>query len=132
MTQQARGKFDVKLLPQAPDPTVGDAVGRMLLDKRFHGPLDATSVGQMLAIHSTVKGSAAYVAMERVTGTLDGRSGSFALQHRGVMDRGVPELLVTVVPDSGTGELEGLSGRMTIDITGGEHSYGFEYSLPGD
>ncbi len=131
MTHQARGKFDVKLLPQAPDPTVGDAVGRMLLDKRFHGPLDATSVGQMLAIGGTVKGSAAYVAMERVTGTLDGRSGSFALQHRGVMNRGVPELLVTVVPDSGTGELEGLTGTMTIDITGGEHFYGFEYSLPG-
>jgi hypothetical protein len=132
MTQQARGKFDVKLLPQAPDATVGDAVGRMLLDKRFHGPLDATSVGQMLAISGTVKGSAAYVAMERVTGTLDGRSGSFALQHRGVMNRGVPELLVTVVPDSGTGELEGLTGRMTIDISGGEHFYGFEYSLVGD
>ena len=125
-----QGKFEVKLLPQAGDELTGDAVGRMLLDKRYHGELDAVAVGQMLAIRGAVPGSAGYVAMERVTGSLAGRSGSFALQHRGVMTRGAPELLVTVVPDSGTGGLEGLAGTMTIDITGGEHFYGFDYSLP--
>lgn len=126
-----QGKFDVKLLPQAADELTGDAVGRLLLDKRYHGDLDATAVGQMLAIRSPVPGSAGYVAMERVDGTLAGRRGSFALQHRGVMTRGAPELLVTVVPDSGSGELEGLTGTLRIDIANGEHSYVFDYSLPG-
>ena len=125
------GKFDVKLLPQAADELTGDSVGRLLLDKRYHGELDATAVGQMLAIRSPVPGSAGYVAMERVTGSLSGRRGSFALQHRGVMTRGAPELLVTVVPDSGTDELEGLAGTLRIDIANGEHAYVFDYSLPG-
>lgn len=125
-----QGKFDVKILPQPADELTGDAVGRMLLDKRYHGKLDAVAVGQMLAIRGGVAGSAGYVAMERVTGTLRGKRGSFALQHRGVMERGTPELRVSVVPDSGTDELEGLAGSLRIDLAGGEHAYTFEYSLP--
>jgi hypothetical protein len=125
------GKFEVTMLPQPPDAHTGDAVGRFLLDKRYFGGLDATGAGQMLAIRSAVPGSAGYVAMERVTGTLDGRRGSFALQHRGVMTRGAAELLLTVVPDTGTEGLEGLSGAMSIEIANGEHHYGFDYTLPG-
>jgi hypothetical protein len=125
----ATGTFEVKLKPQT-DENVGDPrVGRMTIDKQFHGDLDATSKGQMLAVQGEVKGSAGYVAMERVTGTLAGHSGSFALQHTGTMHRGVPGLSVTVVPDSGTGELVGLSGRMNIIITAGKHSYEFDYTL---
>jgi len=127
--QQAQGEFEVKLSPQALEGGAG-APGRMLLDKRFHGPLEATSLGQMLAMTSAVKGSAGYVAMELVTGTLAGRRGSFALQHSGTMDRGAPSLSVTVVPDSGTEELLGLSGRMNIRIEGGKHFYEFAYTLP--
>jgi hypothetical protein len=130
MTTRASGPFDVKLTPQAPVEGVGDpTVGRMALDKRFHGELEATSKGEMLATRTEVEGSAGYVAMERVTGTLHGRSGTFALQHCGTMDRGVPQLSVTVVPDSGTGALAGLAGRMAINIEGGKHSYDFEYTL---
>src|ERR1700710_143196 len=125
MMKQASGPFDVKLEPQAGDPMVG----RMTIDKQFHGDLEATSKGQMLAISTDVKGSAGYVAMERVTGTLQGRTGTFALQHSGTMTRGVPGLLITVVPDSGTGELEGLAGNMKINIVEGKHSYEFEYTL---
>lgn len=125
MTMHASGPFDVKLEPQAGDPTVA----RMSINKQFHGDLEATSQGQMLAISSEVKGSAGYVAMERVTGTLQGRTGTFALQHSGTMTRGVPELLITVVPDSGTGQLLGLAGKMTINIVEGKHSYEFEYML---
>jgi hypothetical protein len=103
----------------------------MSIEKQFHGDLEATSKGQMLAVQGDVKGSAGYVAMERVIGTLGGRAGSFALQHTGTMNRGVPELSVTVVPDSGAQELAGISGRMTIDIAGGKHSFEFEYALAG-
>jgi hypothetical protein len=103
----------------------------MSVDKQFHGDLDATSKGEMLAAGTDVKGSAGYVAMERVRGTLHGRSGTFALQHTGTMTRGAPQLSVTVVPDSATGQLAGLAGRMAIDITDGSHSYDFEYTLPG-
>lgn len=118
----------MKLKPQTDD--VGDpTVGRMSIDKQFHGDLEATSKGQMLAVQGEVKGSAGYVAMERVTGALASRQGAFALQHTGTMDRGVPGLSVTVVPDSGTGELAGLSGRMNIIIADGKHSYEFEYTL---
>ncbi|MET0520003.1 MAG: DUF3224 domain-containing protein [Burkholderiaceae bacterium] len=126
--QRADGEFEVRLAPQAQDGGAG-APGRMLIDKRFHGPLDATSMGQMLAFSSAVKGSAGYVALEVVSGSLNGRSGSFALQHSGTMDRGAPSLSVTVVPDSGSGELQGLSGRMNIRIEGGKHFYQFEYTL---
>jgi hypothetical protein len=124
---KATGTFEVKLKPQVDEsePTIG----RMSIDKEFHGDLEATSKGQMLAVQGDVKGSAGYVAMERVIGTLGGRTGSFALQHTGTMNRGVPEQSVTVVPDSGTGELVGLAGRMTIMIAGGKHSYDFEYTL---
>jgi hypothetical protein len=129
---QARGTFEVKLTPQPPEASAGAApIGRMLLDKQFHGDLEATSQGQMLAAGTEVKGSAGYVALERVTGTLHGRSGTFVLQHTGTMNRGTPQLTITVVPDSGTGGLTGLAGSLTIEIADGKHSYGFEYTLGG-
>lgn len=134
MTQQARGEFEVKLSPQKPDSEVARAanLGRMAIDKQFHGELEATSKGEMIAAQGEVRGSAGYVAMERVTGTLHGRKGSFVLQHNGTMDRGQPSLAVTVVPDSGTGELKGLTGSMKIIIEDGKHSYEFEYMIdPG-
>ncbi|MGB7924457.1 MAG: DUF3224 domain-containing protein [Pyrinomonadaceae bacterium] len=128
----ASGSFEVEMSPQAPEDGVGDpSVGRMAIDKQFHGGLEATSRGQMLAAMTEVEGSAGYVAIERVTGRLDGRGGTFALQHSGTMTRGVPQLTITVVPDSGTGELLGLTGRMTIDIADGKHSYDFEYTING-
>ena len=130
MTKHARGTFDVKLTPQPADS--GAVPGRMSLDKRFHGDLEGTSQGQMLAATTAVEGSAGYVAIERVSGTLEGRQGSFVLQHSGTMDRGTPRLSVTVVPDSGTEGLAGLQGRMAITIEGGKHFYDFEYSLPAD
>jgi hypothetical protein len=123
---RASGTFDVKLNPQSGKE---DAVGRMSIDKQFRGDLEGSSLGQMLSVVTTVKGSAGYVAMERVTGTLHGKSGSFALQHSGTMTRGVPQLSVTVVPDSGSGDLAGLTGKMEILIADGEHSYVFEYSI---
>lgn len=123
---RATGSFEVQLAPQ----TDADAsVGRMTIDKQFAGGLEGTSKGQMLAAMTATKGSAGYVAMERVTGKLAGRSGTFVLQHSGTMDRGTPSLTITVVPDSGTGELAGLTGTMTIEITEGKHLYVFEYSL---
>lgn len=128
VTLRASGAFDVKLTPQA---TEDDALGRMSLDKQFHGDLEATSKGEMLSAMGGVQGSAGYVAIEKVTGTLKGRSGTFVLQHSGTMTRGTPQLTITVVPDSGTGQLEGLAGTMTIEIADGKHSYGFEYTLPG-
>lgn len=123
----ASGEFEVKMTPQPADEKA--AVGKFSLDKKFHGDLEATSKGEMLAIMTTVEGSAGYVAMEQVTGTLNGHSGTFALQHTGTMNRGAQQLSVTVVPDSGTGQLLGLSGHMTIKIDGGKHSYEFEYRL---
>ncbi len=128
VTLHASGAFDVKLTPQA---TEDNALGRMSLDKQFHGDLEATSKGEMLTAMGGVQGSAGYVAIEKVTGSLKGRSGTFVLQHSGTMTRGTPQLTITVVPDSGTGQLEGLSGTMTIEIADGKHSYGFEYTLPG-
>lgn len=127
MTTRATGTFEVKMSPQ--DAPESPGVGRMLLDKQFHGDLEATSKGQMLAAMTPVQGSAGYVAIEQVTGKLKGRAGTFVLQHHGIMNRGEPSLSVTVVPDSGTGELAGLSGRMDILIEGGKHSYVFEYTL---
>lgn len=126
----ATGTFDVKLSPFAPDAyTEGTLLARLSIDKRFHGDLEATSQGQMLSAGTAVEGSAGYVALERVTGTLAGRRGSFVLQHYGLMNRGAPHLTITVVPDSGTGELVGLAGVMTIHIADGAHSYAFEYTL---
>jgi len=124
----ASGTFDVKVVPQAPN---GEApkVGRVSLEKQFQGDLAATSKVEMLTAMTEVKGSAGYVAIEWVSGALDGRSGAFALQHSGTMTRGVPHLNVKVVPDSGTEELTGLIGSMTITITDGKHFYDFEYTL---
>jgi len=134
MTTHASGTFEVKLTPQddrSQDSKPEDAtLGRMTIDKQFHGDLEAVSKGQMLTAGTTVNGSAGYVAIERVSGTLHGRSGSFALQHSGVMTRGEPQLTITVVPDSGDGQLTGLAGKMTIKIADGKHSYDFEYTLP--
>jgi len=127
----ARGPFDVKLTPQPFDDKAEDALlGSMSIGKHFHGDLEGTSRGVMLNATTSVKGSAGYVAIERVTGTLGGRSGSFVLQHSGTMDRGAPHLTITVVPDSGTGELAGLTGKMNINIADGKHLYDFEYTLP--
>lgn len=128
---RASGTFDVKLAPQPPAPGIEPAaLGRMSIDKRFHGDLEATSLGEMLSAGTGVPGSAGYVAIERVTGTLDGREGSFVLMHYGLMERGTPSLRVSVVPDSGTGALEGIRGELTIRTEQGRHEYGFEYELP--
>jgi hypothetical protein len=130
MITQATGTFKVKLTPQDKDDNSADSiVARFTIDKEFHGDLEGTSKGEMLAVSSSVPGSAGYVAMEQVTGMLGGRTGSFALQHTGTMTRGEPDLAVTVVPDSGTGELEGLSGRMMIVIADDKHSYEFDYTF---
>jgi len=127
---RAQGTFDVQLTPVPHSGTGGDApLGQVSVAKRFHGPLDASSEGRMLTASTEVEGSAGYVAIERVVGTLDGRAGSFVLQHHGLMDRGSPELSVVVVPDSGTGELKHLAGKMTIRIESGVHSYVFDYVL---
>ena len=128
----ATGPFEVKIDPQAPDEKAGGAaIGRMLIDKQFHGDLEATSKGTMLASGTGAKGSSGgYVALEIVTGTLKGRAGTFVLQHSATMNRGVPNLSVTVVPDSGTGQLTGLTGTMNINIADGKHSYDFNYTLP--
>jgi hypothetical protein len=132
MPAHAAGPFEVKLTPQ--DDKLDPTLGRMTIDKQFHGDLEATSKGQMLTGMTDVKGSAGYVAIERVTGTLHTangpRTGSFTLQHSGTLNHGKPELSVTVVPDSATGELIGLTGKMNIIITEGKHSYDFEYTLP--
>ena len=126
---KASGTFAVKVSPQAPAEGDTSGVGRLLLDKEFQGDLAATSKGQMLDVGTAVEGSAGYVAMEQVKGSLNGKNGSFALQHFGKMTRGTPELNVTVVPDSGTEELTGLAGKMQIIIADGSHSYEFEYEL---
>jgi hypothetical protein len=131
MAKHASGTFDVKIIPQK-DEGVGDAtIARMSIDKQYHGDLEGTGLGQMLAgMAAEVKDSGAYVAIERVRGTLQGRTGSFAVHHRGVMTRGAQDLAITIVPDSGTGELAGITGTMTIDIRDGKHFYGIDYLLP--
>jgi len=131
IVKHATGPFDVKLNPQTDDKVGDPTLGRMSIDKQYHGDLEATSKGQMLtAMSSDVKGSGVYVAVERVNGTLHGHTGTFALHHTGIMTRGVPQLTITVVPDSGTGQLVGLTGKMDIKIVEGKHSYDFEYTLP--
>lgn len=128
----ATGSFDVRITPQpADDYADGTSLARLTIDKEFRGHLEASSKGQMLSAMGQVKGSAGYVAIERVTGTLGGRRGSFVLQHDASMNRGAPRLVITVVPDSGTDELDGLAGTMLIDITDGNHTYAFEYTLTG-
>jgi hypothetical protein len=130
VTLRATGPFDVKMTPEAADTEgEGSALGRMAISKTYHGDLEATARGTMLTAGTSVEGSAAYVAVERVTGTLHGRRGTFALQHMGTMTRGEPSLTISVVPDSGTGELAGLSGKLAIVIVGGKHSYELEYTL---
>jgi uncharacterized protein DUF3224 len=131
MPTRATGPFDVKLVPQSTDSVPeGAALGRTSIDKQLHGDLEATSKGEMLSAMTSVKGSAGYVAIERVTGMLHGRKGSFVLQHSGTMARGAQKLTITVVPDSGTGDLAGLSGTMAIRIeTSGKHFYDFDYEL---
>lgn len=126
-----RGHFAVTMTPTLPDAHAdGQQMGRMTLDKSYEGALTATGTGQMLTGMGGVKGSAAYVAVERITGTLEGRTGSFIIHHRGTMDRGAQALEIHVVPDSGTGELEGITGRMQIEFEGKQHIYVFTYTLP--
>ncbi|MFE0499978.1 DUF3224 domain-containing protein [Lysobacter soli] len=127
---QVKGEFDVKRNPEGGLDLGGGAVaGHFRFDKQFHGALDATGIVHMLAVGTQVDGSAAYVAVERIDGTLDGLRGAFLTQHNGTLDRGVPTLSLTVVPDSATGELEGLRGRMQIDIVEGKHYYTFDYEI---
>src|SRR6188768_442216 len=127
----ATGPFEVTMQPQpGSEPTPGTALGRLLLDKRYHGNLEATAQGQMLSAMTETAGSAGYVAIEKVTGSLQGREGSFVLQHTGLMDRGKQQLTIIVVPDSGSGALAGLTGQMSIRIEDGRHFYDFDYSLP--
>jgi hypothetical protein len=131
MTRHAEGTFDVKNTPLPPDDaTTGTPIGRFALDKQFHGDIEGPSKGEMLASGNPATGTAGYVAIEHITGTLQGHAGSFALQHLGTMEQGKFQLTVTVVPGSGTGELTGIAGSMTILITAGKHSYTFDYTLP--
>lgn len=131
LSAHAIGPFDVKISPLALSEQSADPkLGRMAIEKQYHGDLEATAKGEMLTGQSEMKDSGVYVAVERVTGTLKGKRGSFAMYHTGVMNRGKPELKITVVPGSGTNELQGLTGTMNIKIDNGKHSYDFEYSLP--
>jgi hypothetical protein len=130
MTKQATGEFNVKIVPQMDREVEG--LNRMTIDKQFHGDLEAATQGQMLSARTGIRDSAGYVAIERVEGTLHGRHGSFVLQHSGTMNRGKPALTVSVVPDSGTGELAGLGGTLTINIENGKHFYDFAYYLPDE
>lgn len=131
MPEHAKGTFEVKLMPRELGENAKSAgLGAFSIAKDFHGGLEGTSVAEMLTADSTVKGSGVYVAVERVTGTLGGRSGSFALYHNGVMARNVPNLSIRVVPDSGTGGLAGIDGVFEIIIADGKHSYDFAYTLP--
>ena len=130
LVPRAAGTFDVKITPLANDTAAeGSPLGRMSLEKQFHGDIDASSKGEMLTAGTAIKNSAGYVAIERVTGTVHGKRGTFALQHSATMTRGEGKLDIIVVPDSGTGELAGLSGRLGIEITGGKHFYTFDYEL---
>jgi hypothetical protein len=127
----AEGTFVVKNSPlPADEATAGTAIGRFGLDKQFHGDLEASSKGEMLGSGNPASGTAGYVAIEQVSGTLQGRNGSFSLQHFGTMESGKFELRVIVVPGSGAGDLAGISGIMQIVIAAGQHSYKFDYSLP--
>ena len=125
------GEFEVKMAPEdISSVAAGSGIGRMSLDKHYHGALEANGKGEMLAYMDHALGSGAYVAMERVQGSLDGCAGAFLLHHSGVMTRNAPALAVKVVPDSGDGELAGLAGTLNIRIEGGKHYYDFDYTLP--
>ncbi len=131
VTEHASGTFEVKLAPSGEaDKAEGSTLGSYSLEKQYHGDLEASAKGTMLTAGTDVKGSAGYVAIERVTGTLKGHKGSFVLQHNGMLTRGTPQQNIVVVPDSGTGELTGLTGKLTVIIESGKHSYEFDYSLP--
>lgn len=131
MPSNAQGTFEVKTAPLPPDEaTAATSIGRYSLDKVYRGGLEAVSAGEMLGAGNPATGTAGYVAIEHVSGTLQGRNGSFALQHFGTMDGGKFEMNVRVVPGSGSGQLEGIAGTLTITIAGGQHSYAFEYTLP--
>jgi hypothetical protein len=126
---RATGTFEVKLAPQPMADTSDASLGRMSIEKQFHGDIEGGSKGEMLHAAGSAPGSAGYVAIERISGTLHGRRGSFVLQHSGTMTRGLPHLTITVVPDSGTDQLTGIAGSFSIKIADGKHSYEFEYSL---
>jgi hypothetical protein len=128
MPSHAKGEFDVKITPTQ-DKTPDPSLGRLLVEKKYHGDVDATSVGEMLTSGNGTK-SGGYVLIERVTGILSGKRGSFSLQHSGIMDNGVPSLNIIVVPGSGTDQLDGISGKFTLEIQGGKHFYDLEYTLP--
>jgi hypothetical protein len=128
MANNAKGTFDVKLTPEQ-DASGESVVGRMTIDKQFHGDLEGTSKGLMVMAGTAVQGSAGYVAIEKVSASIDGKSGTFYLQHHGIMNRGEGQLSVMVIPDSGTDELTGLNGSMSIKIEGGQHFYEFEYTI---
>ena len=131
MTKRATGTFEVVMQPLSePDVAPRTTLGRLSLDKQFHGDLDAVGKGEMLTALTGVEGSAGYVAIERVTGTLNGRKGSFVFQHAGIMSRGYQQLSISVVPDSGTEQLTGISGVFSLTIVDGKHVYAFDYSLP--
>lgn len=133
MTRNATGTFEVDMKPQGEgDAAEGSSLGRMSLDKRFSGDLEAIGRGEMLAARSDIPTSAAYVAIERVSGSLHGREGSFVLVHKGVMTQEKQQLVIEVVPDTGTGQLKGLAGSLAIRIEGGQHHYELEYRLPGE
>jgi len=132
MPTHAGGTFDVKIIPQTPDNKEAQSanIARMSIDKQFHGDLQGVSNGEMLAVRSESLTSGGYVAIERITGTLHGQTGSFALQHSGAMSGGAQQLTITVVPDSGTDKLTGITGKMIIKIENKQHFYEFDYALP--
>ncbi len=133
MNHTAKGSFNVQIQPQGESSGAdGVSLGRMSLDKTFEGDFAGTGRGEMLTAMTAVQGSAGYVAIERVSGSLNGRRGSFVMQHSGTMTRGAPQLAITIVPDSGTGELTGIAGVFKLDITGGKHLYTIEYTLPAE
>lgn len=130
VASHASGSFEVKVTP-AEDKSDDPTLGRMMLDKQYHGDLEAVGKGQMLTAGSPAKGAGGYVAIEKVTGILNGRSGSFVLQHNGLMSNNKPEMTIVIVPESGTGQLEGIAGKLTITIAPtGKHSYNLDYTLP--
>jgi hypothetical protein len=133
MTFHAEGDFDVKNSPlPADDVTTGTGIGRFALDKQYHGDLEATAKGLMLGFGNPAEGAAGYVAIEQVTGTLRGRSGSFAIQHFGTMEGGRFDLKLLVVPGSGSAGLAGISGTVTFTNSSGKHAYSMDYTLPDE
>ena len=128
MASEAKGNFDIQIKP---DATSADGIGRFTIDKTFHGGIEGASTGSMVAVRTSTAGSAGYVLIEHVSGVVNGKSGGFMLQHSGIMERGKPALTITVIPDSGTGDLTGIAGEMTIDAAA-NHAYVLTYSLPAE